>query len=57
MLVWNYKRNAIPMDQVSILKDQPFLLGSSSTYNRDNDDQKNKEEDEDSEDGLRIARM
>ncbi|KAJ4901444.1 hypothetical protein Rs2_15395 [Raphanus sativus] len=62
MLVWNYKRNAIPMDQVSILKDQPFLLGSSSNHNRDNDDdddQKNKEDsdDEDDDDGLHIARL
>ncbi|CAF1995215.1 nuclear intron maturase 2, mitochondrial isoform X2 [Brassica napus] len=61
MLVWNYKRNAIPMDQVSILKDQPFLLGSSSNYNRDIDDddeEKSKEEDdEDNDDGLHIARM
>uniref|UniRef100_A0A0D3AUS1 Uncharacterized protein n=1 Tax=Brassica oleracea var. oleracea TaxID=109376 RepID=A0A0D3AUS1_BRAOL len=49
---------------VSILKDQPFLLGSSSSYcNRNCNDDDNEEgkiqeeEDEDNDDGLHIAHI
>lgn len=50
MLVWNYKRNAIMMDQLSLVKNegkdrengQPLLLGS----NHESDDDKMKEDDE-----------
>jgi hypothetical protein len=50
MLVWNYKRNAISMDQLSLIKsggnkaerEQRLLLGSD----RDSYDQRSKEEEE-----------
>lgn len=58
MLVWNYKRNAIAMDQLSLIKsgggntnkDQQFLLSS----NQDTVDDKGKEEENE---GLHVARL
>ncbi|KAF5735454.1 putative RNA binding protein [Tripterygium wilfordii] len=60
MLVWNYKRNVIAMDQLSMLKtadnnkekDHQLLLGSSDGLN----DQENMEEDEQIK-GFRAAHM
>jgi hypothetical protein len=60
MLVWNYKRNAIAMDQLSLIKsggnntekEQQLLLGSD----KDTYDQKSKEEEE-HEDGFDVAEI
>ncbi|XVE57509.1 hypothetical protein DITRI_Ditri04bG0096300 [Diplodiscus trichospermus] len=60
MLVWNYKRNAILMDQLSLVKsavsdtegDHQLLLSS----NHENYDTKSKEEEE-SEEGLHASQM
>lgn len=60
MLVWNYKRNAIVMDQLSLVKtagsntagDHQLLLSS----NHENYDPKNKE-DEEAEEGLRASQI
>ncbi|PPR92990.1 hypothetical protein GOBAR_AA27683 [Gossypium barbadense] len=52
MLVWNYKRNAIVMDQLSLVKSAGLL---SSSY-RENDDPKNKEQEE-SEERLHASQM
>lgn len=59
MLVWNYKRNAIAMDQLSLVKsggtniqnDQQLLLSS----NHENYEDKTKEEEE--SEGLHVARI
>ncbi|KAK8307503.1 hypothetical protein V6Z11_D03G199600 [Gossypium hirsutum] len=52
MLVWNYKRNAIAMDQLSLVKSAGLL----SSSNRENDDPKNKEQEE-SEERLHASQM
>ncbi|OWM83128.1 nuclear intron maturase 2, mitochondrial [Punica granatum] len=60
MLVWNYKRNAIPLDQLSLLKsvknnadsDQKLLL--SLGYDKGNGD--SKEEEEENE-GFHVAQL
>jgi len=60
MLVWNYKRNAIMMDQLSLLKsassnagkDEQLLLGS----NQEDHDHLTKEMEENNE-GIHVAQM
>ncbi|TYI91416.1 hypothetical protein E1A91_D03G191000v1 [Gossypium mustelinum] len=52
MLVWNYKRNAIAMDQLSLVKSAGLL----SSSNRENDDPKNKEQEE-SEERLHASQI
>ena len=60
MLVWNYRRNAIVMDQLSLVKsagsntagDHQLLLSS----NHENYDPKSKEEEE-AEEGLHASQI
>ncbi|GLT63492.1 hypothetical protein SLA2020_360540 [Shorea laevis] len=59
MLVWNYKRNAIVMDQLPLLKSGGSTLGKDQqllTSDRGNYDQKTKEEEE-IEEGLHVAQI
>ncbi|KAK7303558.1 hypothetical protein RJT34_14465 [Clitoria ternatea] len=49
MLVWNYKKNSLPMDQLSLIKSSESVVGNQHLLvgsNQDDGDHKSREEDE-----------